>query len=107
MKHQGLSHSPELLFGRSAHQQCRDFCEEVVDEIRTSPLTPVRTGRMKAGYNTESYHEGARIVNPVDYWIDIELGHDIVDEAGKTVGHQEPRPHVRPAFEIVRSRHQL
>lgn len=96
---------PEDLFRESAQRECSRVAGLIVEQIRESPLTPVRTGRMRHGYEVLDDIEGATIVNPAaPYWIDVELGHDVVDEHGKVVGHAAPQPHVRPSIDQVEAK---
>lgn len=86
---------PALLYARAARRRCYDICQEIVDEIRGDPRTPVETSAMKAGYRAVYDGDGAAIVNPVPYWHYQEFGTE----------DMPANPHVRPAIEVVRRRH--
>lgn len=93
---------PALLFHGVAQRKCEEVAQAIVDEIQTSPITPRDTGRLAKGYRVEKTEDGAKVVTNVDYWDEVEFGHNVVDQAGKVVGHEEAQPHVRPAIEVIR-----
>lgn len=106
MQHRGLDHDIELQFGAAAEQACLDIAQEVVDELQSSPNTPVRTGKMKRGFHARRHNGGAVVANPEGwYWKFVEYGHDEVTSSGEVVGHVHAQPFVRPAWETVRSMH--
>lgn len=86
---------PAVIYARAARKRCLEICQEIVDEIRREPETPVETSRMKRGYRAVADGAGAAIVNPVDYWRYQEFGTE----------DMPANPHVRPAIEKVRRRH--
>lgn len=90
-------------FRDAAQQLCLDIAEDIVAEIRASPLTPGKSGRLREGYRAslDTGTRGARITG-VPYWAHVEYGHHIVDDNGRVVGHAGQKPHVRPAVEFVR-----
>lgn len=74
-----------------------DIAQEIVDEIQSSPITPVITGTLLRGYRVEPDPggDGHRVVNDVDYWRYVEFG----------TRRSEEVAHVRPAIEAVFARH--
>lgn len=86
---------PAVLYAKSAQRRCRQICEEIVEVIRESPLTPRRTRALVKGYRAVNTPPGAEIVTPVDYWKYVEFGTSKMDA----------EPHVRPAIELVRKKH--
>lgn len=86
---------PAVLYAHPARARCHALCDEIVEEIRREPETPVRTHALKSGYHTVGDGVGAQIVTPVEYWHYVEFGTEYM--------HAEP--HVRPAIEVVRKRH--
>lgn len=96
--------NPAILFREAAQRKCVEIAQSIVDEIQTSPATPRNTGRLAAGYHVREDGGDALIVTSVDYWDDVEYGHDVVNDSNQVTGHAEPQPHVRPAIEIERAK---
>src|SRR5690349_6954717 len=92
------------LFREAAQRRCLEIAEDIVTEVRASPLTPRgKTGALADGYTAAPDGPGARISNPAaPYWAHVEYGHDVVDKEGRVVGRAGSRPHVRPAIEFLR-----
>lgn len=95
---------PEEIFADAARQHSLVIAQQVVDEIRASPLTPRgKSGTLAAGYRATEYEDGAAITNPAaPYWSFVEYGHNVVNQTGEVVGHAGQRAHVRPAIDAVR-----
>jgi len=88
-----MRQDPETLYFASAAERCREICQEIVDEIQMSPLTPVgATGRLKTGYRVRLAGDGAEIYTDTPYWRYVEYG----------TSKMRAQPHVRPAIEVVR-----
>lgn len=110
MKHSGLRFAPSILWKQEAQDLCLEIAQEFVDEIEADPNVPVdqdgpHPGNMKFGFEADEWRDGARVTNRrAPYWIYVNYGHDVVDEAGEVVGHVAPRPFATKAWEIVRGR---
>ncbi len=84
----------------AAQRRAHEIAREIVREIAESPFTPVDTGRLKHGYYVDTDSNGdALIKSRTYYWKYVEFG-------TRKRKHRDEQPHLRPAIEIVRARHQ-
>lgn len=82
---------------RSAAKRCLEVTEDIVDEIRSNPMTPYRGDgppTLRESYYATPTGPGAAVRCAVDYWRFVEFG----------TRYMSAEPHVRPALELVRAR---
>lgn len=86
--------NPEVVFASFGREVAEEMANAIVEEIRNSGLTPVRTGTLLEGYKARVVGNGAVVETDVDYWEYVEHG----------TSHMRAQPHVGPAIEAVRNR---
>lgn len=84
----------------AAQRRAHAIAQEIVDEIANNPDTPEgETGRLRQSYRVDTDTNGDAVIrSSAPYWKYVEFG---------TEEHGGPQPHVRPAIELVRARHDL
>lgn len=81
---------------QEAEKRCLEAAQQVADEIRSNPMTPVGPDatHLRASYHGDAIKGGAMLRCDVPYWHFVEFG----------TRYMPAEPHVRPSIELVRRR---